>query len=182
MFIHDMTEAECRYALQQATVGRIGCARENQPYVVPIYFVYNGHHLYSISTVGQKIEWMRANPLVCVEVDELTNHDEWMSVVVFGRYEELPDLPEYKHAREQALALLQRRSAFWWEPACICENHRDTPHSCTPVAYRIQVDRISGRRATSDIVQAKEIHVEDSRIKRNWLSRIFAGKRKLKMS
>ena len=30
-------------------------------------------YLYSFSTVGQKIEWMRANPNVCVETDEVTN-------------------------------------------------------------------------------------------------------------
>ena len=39
MFIHEMTEFECRKALQQATVGRLACSRDNQPYVVPIYFV-----------------------------------------------------------------------------------------------------------------------------------------------
>jgi len=68
MFIHDMTEAECRQALKQANVGRIGCARDEQPYVVPIYFAYDDdhNHLYAISTIGQKIDWMRANPLVCI--------------------------------------------------------------------------------------------------------------------
>src|SRR5512141_2678607 len=113
MFIHEMTEAECHYALKHAHVGRLACTRDNQPYVVPMYFAYSENHLYAISTVGQKIEWMRANPLVCVEVDNITSDDEWMSVVVFGHYEELPDLPEYKYAREQALTLLQRRSAWW---------------------------------------------------------------------
>jgi len=165
MFIHSMTEAQCHHALKEANIGRIASARDNQPYVVPIYFAYDDDHndLYAISTIGQKIEWMRANPLVCVEVDKLTSHDEWMSLVVFGRYEELPDRPEYKRAREEALALLQERSAWWWEPACTSEDHRDTPHSCTPVAYRIHIDRISGQHATPDIVQTKERAVEHSR-------------------
>lgn len=177
VLIHNMTEAECRRALKEANVGRIACAQDNQPYVVPIYFAYHEHHLYAISTIGQKIEWMRANPLVCVEVDRLTSHDEWMSLVVFGRYEELPDRPEYKLAREQALELLQRRSAWWWEPACVCAGHRDTPHSCTPVAYRIRIDRISGHHATSDIVQAKDIRGAESPVKARWFDNIFGGKR-----
>jgi nitroimidazol reductase NimA-like FMN-containing flavoprotein (pyridoxamine 5'-phosphate oxidase superfamily) len=177
MFIHDMTEAECRRALKQANVGRIACTRDNQPYVVPIYFAYDRDHLYAISTVGQKIEWMRANPLVCVEVDEVTSREEWMSVIVFGRYEELPHLPEYKYAREQALALLQRRSPWWWEPACVCGNHQDTPHSCTPVSYRIHINRISGHHATPDVVQAKETHVEESPVKGSWFANIFGGRR-----
>lgn len=152
MFIHDMTEAECRHVLKQASVGRIACARDNQPYVVPIYFAYDEHYLYAISTIGQKIEWMRTNPLVCVEVEKLTSHDEWMSVVVLGRYEELPDLFEFKRARLRALELLQKRSAWWWEPACISEEHRDTPHSCTPVAFRVHIDRVTGHHATPDVV------------------------------
>lgn len=177
MFIHDMSEAECCYALQHADLGRLACARDNQPYVVPVYFAYKEHHLYAISTIGQKIEWMRANPLVCVEVDYITSPEEWMSVVVFGHYEELPDFPEYKHAREEALALLQRRSARWWEPACVCENHQDTPHSCTPVSYRIHIDHVSGHHATPDPMRVKESHGEESEPKKApWFFNIFGGR------
>lgn len=174
MFIHNMTEAECRQALKEAQVGRLACAQGNQPYIVPIYFAYSEHHLYAISTIGQKIKWMRANPLVCVQVDELTSHDEWMSVIVFGHYEELPDIPDFKGAREQALALLQRRSVWWWEPACICEDHRDSPHSCTPVAYRIHIDRISGHHATPDKVTSDQTQAESKPAKTNLISGLLA--------
>lgn len=175
MFIHDMTEAECRHALTQAGVGRIACALDQQPYVVPIYFASDHDYLYAISTVGQKIDWMRANPLVCVQIDNITSHDEWMSIVVFGRYEELPDLPKYNYAREQALKLLQSRSTWWWEPACVCGDHRDTSHSCTPVTYRIQINRITGHHATPDIPQTRASHVRDSPVKDNWFANLFGG-------
>ena len=36
---------------------------------------------------------MRANPLVCIEVDEGANQLHWKSVVVLGKYEELCDVP-----------------------------------------------------------------------------------------
>ena len=68
--------------------------KNNQPYVVPIYFAYEPDRLYGFSTVGQKVEWMRDNPLVCVEADEVRAHNEWASVVVLGRYEELSDRPD----------------------------------------------------------------------------------------
>lgn len=178
MFIHEMTEAECRYALRNAKVGRMACTRDNQPYVVPMYFAYNENYLYAISTFGQKIDWMRANPLVCVEIDNITSHDEWMSIVVFGRYEELPDLPKYSYARKEALELLQHRSTWWWEPACVCGDHRDTPHSCTPVTYRVHINRISGHHATPDTVEAKEPHIEESPSKTRWLATILGGRRK----
>jgi nitroimidazol reductase NimA-like FMN-containing flavoprotein (pyridoxamine 5'-phosphate oxidase superfamily) len=177
MFIHEMTESECRDALKKAIVGRLACARDNQPYVVPMYFAYHERHLYCISTSGQKIAWMRSNPLVCVEVDELTSHNEWMSVIVFGRYEELPDVPEYKYARRQALELLQRRSAWWWEPACISENHRDSPHSCTPIAYRIHIDRISGQQARPVNTASVDAAAENKIAKRSLISSLFGHRR-----
>jgi nitroimidazol reductase NimA-like FMN-containing flavoprotein (pyridoxamine 5'-phosphate oxidase superfamily) len=36
MFIHEMTDRECRSALENANVGRLGCALDKKPYVVPM--------------------------------------------------------------------------------------------------------------------------------------------------
>ena len=146
MLIHEMTHAECISTLARLRFGRLGCARDNQPYVVPIYFAHRERHLYAFSRVGQKIEWMRENPLVCVEADEITSHYLWMSVVVFGHYEELPDTPEYKLQRNLAYKTLQDR-AMWWEPACAAFAPRMAAHSLTPIYYRIHIDQVTGRRA-----------------------------------
>jgi nitroimidazol reductase NimA-like FMN-containing flavoprotein (pyridoxamine 5'-phosphate oxidase superfamily) len=171
MFIHEMSENQCRTALKRASFGRLACAHDNQPYVVPTYFASEGYHLYGCSTLGQKIEWMRANPHVCVEIDELSSHEEWMSVIVFGHYEELPNIPENKVLRARALELLQRR-AMWWEPAYVSASHRDTPHSATPISYRIHIDRITGHRATPDIVDAGTPDINAATAKKSWLSSI----------
>lgn len=149
MYIHEMSEAECRKALTEASHGRLGCVRDNRPYIVPIYFAFDGDYIYGFTTLGQKIEWMRSNPYVCLEIDQLNSHDDWMSVIVFGRYEELPDEPQFVAARIQAHELLQRR-VMWWEPAYIGSAHRDMPHSITPIFYRIIIDRVTGHRATPD--------------------------------
>ena len=85
MFIHEMTLDECRTALEKANVGRLACALDGQPYVVPINFAFDGTYLYGFTTLGQKVEWMRANPLVCFEMDEVLCHNQWMSIIVCGR-------------------------------------------------------------------------------------------------
>ena len=149
MFIHEMTFYECRTALEKANVGRLACARDGQPYAVPVNFVFDGNYIYGFTTLGQKVKWMRDNPLVCLEVDEVISETEWMSLVVFGQYEELADTPEYEHARMQAFSLLQKR-AIWWEPAYVSQEHRDQPHSSMPVFYRIHIDKMTGHRATAD--------------------------------
>ena len=99
-----------------ATWGELACCRDDHPYVVPISFDFDGEHLYSFATLGQKIVWMRENPNVCVEVDEIDDRFHWTTVLVFGRYEELRSPAEHEPARERARSLFEQRDE-WWQPA-----------------------------------------------------------------
>ncbi len=146
MEILEMSEAECLRKLGQTKFGRLACARDNQPYVVPVYFAFDGRHIYGITTLGQKVEWMRLNPQVCLEIDERSSDDTWLSVVVFGRYEELPDEPRFGTARTIAHQLLQQRSAIWWEPAT--SSKRNKSLALTPIVYRIHIRQITGYRTS----------------------------------
>lgn len=167
MLIHEMTLEECRAALAQASLARLACVVDRQPYVVPVYLAYDGDYLFGFSTLGSKIDYMRANPLVCVEIDDVKSQHEWMSVLVFGRYEELLDTPENDAARARAHELLEKR-AMWWETACVV--HRDYPKSLSPIFYRIHIDRMTGHRASPDPV---EVHPAPHPAKpRGWLSKL----------
>ena len=172
MFIHEMNEFECRKALQQAKVGRLACARDNQPYVVPIYFVLDREQIYAFTTLGQKIDWMRMNPRVCLEIDERTKHDQWQSILIFGQYEELPDLPQFEAARVKALKLLQTH-AMWWEPAFIGAAHRDVPNSEKPIFYRIMIKRMTGRRATPDLGELISTDGDETKVRDGWWAEIL---------
>ena len=146
MVIHEMTEQECRAMLARTNVARLACARNNQPYVVPIHVDLEADFLYSYATLGQKIEWMRENPVVCLELDELMSDRHWASLVVFGRYEELPSVPEHQDSRRVAERLFLRH-AMWWEPASVpLASHERRP----PIAFRIRIERMTGRRAAPD--------------------------------
>jgi len=169
MLIHEMTEDECRTVLHSVNFGRLACARDNQPYVLPIYFSYDGKHLYGFSTLGQKIEWMRSNPLVCLEIDERTSHHQWMSVVVSGRYEELPDADEFGYERVHALESLQKR-AMWWQPAYVATEHRE---QLTPIFYRIHITRMTGHRAMPDPVEAAALGTKAPTAEESWLGSVL---------
>jgi nitroimidazol reductase NimA-like FMN-containing flavoprotein (pyridoxamine 5'-phosphate oxidase superfamily) len=145
MVISEMTDVASIELLTRAHLGRLGCTHDLQPYVVPIYFVYYYHCLYSFSTIGQKIEWMRANPLVCVQTDEIINQEQWQSVVASGRYEELPDTPDWTVERTTASSLLQRNAA-WWEPGIGKTTLRTGERAMNPVLFRIHLNRITGHR------------------------------------
>ncbi len=153
MRILELTNKECVEALTRLRLGRLACSRDEQPYIVPIYFAFHERHLYSFATRGQKIDWMRINPQVCVEADEIVNRYDWMSVIVQGRYEELPDTPEWKLERELTHDLLQHE-AMWWEPAYVRNAHPGAADELIPIYYRIHIDQMTGRRATPDSVDA----------------------------
>jgi nitroimidazol reductase NimA-like FMN-containing flavoprotein (pyridoxamine 5'-phosphate oxidase superfamily) len=153
MVIYDLTPEECRKVLDRENFGRLACARGNQPYVVPIGFAYQSEYLYGFSAVGQKIEWMRANPCVCVEIDTLTSLDRWLSVIVTGCYEELPDISEWSEEVIGAYELFRQRS-LWAQPAYISAVHRDPSQGPTLVYYRIHIDKLTGRRAFPDPAEA----------------------------
>lgn len=147
MFVQELTANECRTALAKAGFGRLACARDNQPYVLPVYFAAEEDHVYSFSMPGQKIEWMRTNPRVCLEVDSVKDLNDWTTVVALGRFEELPDTPDRQAERHHAQELLQVR-VMWWLPGSVGVGvvvAHEGPAS-TPVLYRIDIERMTGHR------------------------------------
>ena len=167
MHIEELTRDASLNFLAGNHFGRLACAHQSQPYITPFYFAYQDQWIYSFSTIGQKIEWLRANPLACVEVDKIATPQEWTSVVIFGRYEELAistdghaprEIPlgkrdeptkstDVQDARELAFRLLQQRQS-WWEPGYARTVLHGAPRSMDPVYFRLSVDEISGHRAT----------------------------------
>lgn len=146
MVIHDLTAEESRGVLARTHLGRLGCARANQPYIVPFSFAFSPQEsrLYSFATHGQKIDWMRDNPRVCVEVDDITDDRHWTTVVLFGRYHEIDRDALETAGRRQALELFQQRAA-WWLPA-VGKREHGVEH-VEPILFWISIDKISGRRA-----------------------------------
>jgi uncharacterized protein len=208
MFIQEMSESDCFAALTRARFGRLACAHDNQPYVVPIYFVYEEPYVYGFTTLGQKVEWLRSNPLVCVELDEVENFDQWMSILLFGSYEELPELPgtpEFdqeqrrehepwqamvrptsvssppgQQARLHAHELLQAHRVPWWEPGSASGTHRKPGQPSPSIFYRIHIDRITGRRATPGPGGPVASRTSaPARDRQGWLRRVFQALSKL---
>jgi nitroimidazol reductase NimA-like FMN-containing flavoprotein (pyridoxamine 5'-phosphate oxidase superfamily) len=149
VIIKEMTAQECSAVLSSSRMGRLACARENQPYIVPVTFALEDDHIYSFSMIGQKVEWMRQNPKVCLHVDEFGEGREWKSVVVYGTYEELPDRIGTKRQREHAWSLLSKH-ASWWEPGGLKPVPGPSGSPTTHLFFRISVDRVTGRQAINE--------------------------------
>src|SRR5271166_892763 len=148
MEMNEMTVEECSAFLERASLGRLGCSSENQPYVVPVYFAYDSGYVYVFSTFGQKVKWMRANPKVCVQTDEIQNQSEWISVIAYGQYEALPE-PQYTAERKHASSLLAKRY-HWWLNALGQRQMKAGDKSIEPLFFRVRIHSMSGLRATDE--------------------------------
>jgi nitroimidazol reductase NimA-like FMN-containing flavoprotein (pyridoxamine 5'-phosphate oxidase superfamily) len=146
MQITEMDQFEIMQVIENATVGRLACVHDGQPYIVPLNFICRLGYLYSFTTFGKKIEWMRANPKVCVQFDDITATNNWQSVIVTGQYEELAGDQDTNEARNEAYGLLSKR-AQWWEPAYVKTVIRDHVRGLQPVYFRILITEKTGHKA-----------------------------------
>lgn len=90
--------------LKAAGIGRLGLCREGEPYVIPISFVYDdGRIFFHGSKEGKKMEFIAANPRVCIEVDEAEFvdvedpcklHFNYRSAVAYGKARVLEETGE----------------------------------------------------------------------------------------
>ena len=148
MQIDELNDAECRAILSRASMARLGCSLNDQPYVVPVGIACDADSIYVFSTLGQKVRWMRSNPKVCVQVDEIRSQSDWVSVIVNGEFQELPE-PQFENERNLARKLMQQRH-HWWLNAMAERRIRLRDEDIKPLFFRIRISSVTGLRATAE--------------------------------
>lgn len=148
MLIQDLSEQECLDLLSRVRFGRLACAADGQPYVVPMNFAVQGRNIYAFSTIGKKIEYLRRNPLACLQVDEIATGQKWKSVIVLGRYHEVSNTAAEEAERTMIHELLKKR-AVWWEPGYARTVLGGHARPLEPLYFRISIDSITGHVATN---------------------------------
>ena len=133
-----LTPDEIDQVLRNQQVGRLACAADDRPYIVPINYAYDGAYIYACSGAGHKIDVMRRQPNVCFLVDEIAGPSAWTSVVAYGRYEEISTEKE----RRAALARIL--------PTGVGLMSRGLSDGNRVVLFRIRPSEISGRFERQD--------------------------------
>ena len=92
--------------IEKAQIFRLGLAKDNIPYVLPVSFGFDGTAIYfHTAKEGRKIDFMAANDQICFEFEHgvqlirnESNPCKWtfsfQSVIGYGTVRELTDLPE----------------------------------------------------------------------------------------
>jgi nitroimidazol reductase NimA-like FMN-containing flavoprotein (pyridoxamine 5'-phosphate oxidase superfamily) len=135
--IQDLTPEEIDQILRRQRVGRIGATSVGHVEITPIVYGYDGASIFGHSRFGRKIQYMRGNPEICFEVEEVIDPTSWQVVVLHGTYSELSE----PHERDIAMRLILAQAGGGPESSAVQVERGDDL-----VIYRISIAERSGLR------------------------------------
>lgn len=87
-----LSREEALELLENQPVAHLGVVRDGRSYVTPMSFVLDGEVILFRTMAGEKLDAIKANPFVCIEV---SSYDEasgdWVSAIVSGEASEVLD-------------------------------------------------------------------------------------------
>jgi len=98
----ELNADQCREILEQGRVAHIAQIDGGAPYVTPMSYVMLGGDLVFRTGEGRRLEALRRDPRVCVEVSRPREDTGWESVMVRGRARFVTD----SRLEEEAIAAL----------------------------------------------------------------------------
>ncbi len=88
--INELDEKTARKLLSEQKFGHLGCVTETgEPYVVPVNYLYYDGEIYIHSLPGKKLDALRENAKICLQVEKIEDCCQWQSVIVTGEFEEV---------------------------------------------------------------------------------------------
>ncbi len=139
--VQDMSNTAARQFLAENHYGHLGLADGSEPYVVPINYAFHEGRIYIFTTFGLKAEILERNPNICLQVENVTDNEEWKSVIVKGSATRLTSEQESAAARDLIKKNNPRLTpalSIRWLDHWVREN--------IEVAYSIEPSAITGRK------------------------------------
>jgi nitroimidazol reductase NimA-like FMN-containing flavoprotein (pyridoxamine 5'-phosphate oxidase superfamily) len=134
--------------IRRQYVARIAFGACEQPYVAPFVYVFDGRHIYFLSTnYGRKMEYFRRDPRVSVEIEEYApDLSSFAFVALQGALEEVRDPVARRAARERFVDLIRDRGLSSRVLSALGHDPADPPGSLVEEEGRSVVWRLVGVR------------------------------------
>lgn len=144
--IVDLTQAECEKIVAANRYAHMACCDGDEPYLVPITYVYDGGFFYGFTHEGTKIELLRKNPKMCVQVENVKGEREWESVMCWGLFEPVTGAENVQRVK-MLFAEQHGASVLAGEEPAISPmvQRLNVPRDENIVVYRMQPYRVTGR-------------------------------------
>jgi len=135
MSIGKLGDEDSLAILREGILGRLGCIASGWPYVVPVNYFFDGKDIYVHTLPGKKLDALRSNPRVCLQVDKIKDPYNWRSVIAYGTFEEI----SAEETRENILTRMYSRL-----PHMTPVESRLVEGAKGTVVFRIKVEEVTG--------------------------------------
>jgi uncharacterized protein len=107
-----MEKEEYDRLIKENYISRIAFKGDSHPYVAPFLYVFDGRHLFFLSTkYGKKIGYFNANPNVAVEIERFSaDMASYMFVTLLGQLAEVADRAEGRVVRQLFVDMIKRQA------------------------------------------------------------------------
>ncbi|MFP3913384.1 MAG: pyridoxamine 5'-phosphate oxidase family protein [Actinomycetota bacterium] len=138
--MRDLPWERCRELLNDAPVAHMAVIAEGEPYVSPISFVLVGDSICIRTGEGKRVDALRENPRVCIEVSAYDGvPGDWESVILWGTAQFVED---DRSKQEVIFAFLEKYRDVLGSPL-----NPDTAFGEPGVVICIPIEDSSGRGA-----------------------------------
>jgi len=148
----NLEKEEIEEVLMCNYIGHLAFIAQARPYMMPITYYFDQAHnaIISYSGEGLKLNAMRKNGAVSLEVDEISSVENWKSVLVHGTFEEVhgSDAKLYLHQfAEGVKSIITKKEGN--RPNSIKEFSARIASDKIPVVFRIKILEITGKQRES---------------------------------
>ncbi len=139
---------DCLKVLGDNYIGRLGYIFGQTPYIIPITYYHDADTkcIISYSAKGHKLHAMRLYDQVTLQVDEIESLQNWKSVMVQGRFEELQgsDAKLYLHRFADGVREIMHRKNEE-APKFIKDFSNAQKNRGVPTVYRLVINDVFGK-------------------------------------
>ncbi len=143
--IEDLSQEQMTNLLESEQVAHLGCHNKDEVYVVPITYAIDDGYIYMHSKNGKKIDIMRKNPSICIQVDNIKDYCHWKSIIAHGRFEELSDLEAARAMHILIRKTLRKQnhkvSSLEFDYEALLEKS---------IIFRMRIEKLTGRFEQTD--------------------------------
>jgi len=140
-----LTKEEIANLLEASAFGHLGYVDGKEATVLPINFAYKGNAIFIHTYEGKKLDAIRENPFVCLQVEKIHSPTSWKSVLVHGKARELSG----KEESEAAQFVLERFKGLEAKHGLFASIRwgQDPSEKKGVVYLEIKIEHMSGRYA-----------------------------------
>jgi nitroimidazol reductase NimA-like FMN-containing flavoprotein (pyridoxamine 5'-phosphate oxidase superfamily) len=148
MFIN-LEDKEIKFVLENNYIGHLGYIYQNKPYVVPITYYYDkeSNTIICYSGKGHKIDAMRKNNDVSLQIADIESVTKWKSVLVHGTFKQhfgsdaKANLHRFSLGVKEVILEKERRELNF-----ISEFSSKIYNDDVPIVFIIEIEEITGKK------------------------------------